>query len=92
MTFDPFASATDMLRAMQKKEISSVELLESHLRRIEFHNPTLNSIVGLDVEAALRAAKQADDALARGDHRELSGLPLTIKDCIDVQGHRNWRS
>lgn len=86
MTFNPFASATDMLRAMQKKEISSVELLESHLRRIELHNPTLNSIVTLDVEAALRAAKQADDALARGDHRELTGLPLTIKDCIDVHG------
>ena len=86
MTFNPFASATDMLRAMQKKEISSVELLESHLRRIELHNPTLNSIVTLDVEAALRAAKQADDALARGDHHELTGLPLTIKDCIDVHG------
>ena len=84
MTFNPFASATDMLRAMQKKEISSVELLESHLRRIELHNPTLNSIVTLDVEAALRAAKQADDSLARGEDRKLTGLPLTIKDCIAV--------
>lgn len=86
MTFDPFASATVMLRALQNKEISSVELLELHLSRIELHNPKLNSVVTLDVENARIAAKGADEILARGEYKELSGLPLTIKDCIDVEG------
>ncbi len=83
---DLFASATVMLRALREKEVSAVELLELHLRRIERYNPRINAIVTPDFDNALRAAALADKALVRGEHRALIGLPLTIKDCIDVEG------
>jgi amidase len=62
-----------------------VELLDLHVRRIERHNPTLNAIVTPDFDTA-RAA--ADAARAQGDDRPLLGLPLTVKDSIDVAGLR----
>ena len=82
----PFATAIEMLRALNTRAISAVELLDLHIARIERLNPTLNAIVTFDFERARAAAKAADDARARGDDRPLLGLPLTIKDCIDVAG------
>jgi amidase len=75
-----------MLRALRQREVSAVELLELHLRRIERYNPTLNAIVTPDYERARVAAQAADAARARGEDAPLLGLPLTIKDCIHVQG------
>ncbi|HLZ57364.1 MAG TPA: amidase family protein, partial [Ktedonosporobacter sp.] len=82
----PFSSATAMLQALQTRQISSVELLELHLQQIEQRNPTLNAIVTPDFERARRASEESDAARAHGDVRPLLGLPLTIKDCLDVQG------
>ncbi len=81
-----FSSATEMVRALKSKHVSAVELLELHIRRIEQHNPPINAIVVKDYERARAAAAAADAALARGDDGKLLGLPLTIKDAIDVQG------
>ncbi|MCP4516157.1 MAG: amidase, partial [Delftia sp.] len=83
---DAFSSATDMLHALRQGQLSAVELLELHLRRIERHNPALNAIVTPNYDAARRAAAAADEARARGEDGPLLGLPLTIKDCIYVQG------
>jgi amidase len=80
-----FATATEMLQALQTKHISAVELLALHLQQIERHNPTLNAIVIPDYEHARQVAQEADAARARGEERPLLGLPLTIKDCLDVQ-------
>lgn len=80
-----FATASEMLHALRAKQISSVELLDLHLRQIERHNPALNAIVTPDYERARHAAKEADATRARGENGPLLGLPLTIKDCIDVQ-------
>ncbi|MGH2598831.1 MAG: amidase family protein, partial [Dehalococcoidia bacterium] len=85
---DAFAPATEMLRALRAGEVSAVELLELHLRRIERHNPALNAIVTPCYEDARRTAEAADAARARGEDGPLLGLPLTIKDCIDVAGLR----
>lgn len=81
----PFATATEMLHALQMRRISAVELLDMHLRRIEQYNPVINAIVTPNYEQARRAAQEADVARAHGEERPLLGLPLTIKDCIDVQ-------
>jgi amidase len=81
-----FSSATAMVEALQRGEISSVELLDLHLRQIAEQNPTLNAIVTADFERALRTAEEADVARAHGDGRRLLGLPVTIKDCLDVEG------
>jgi amidase len=88
VSLDPFASVTTMLRGLRNRQISAVELLELHVRQIERHNPTLNAIVTPDFENARLAAVAADAARARGDERPLLGLPLTVKDSIDVAGLR----
>lgn len=84
----PFDSARTMLRDLRTRKISSVELLEMHLERIKSHNDSLNAIVTLDEEGAHHAALVADRNRARGKDCTLLGLPLTIKDCIAVQGLR----
>jgi len=84
---DPFSSATDMLRALRERRVSAVELLELHQARIARYNPALTAVVTPNDDAG-RDAVAADDARARGEDRPLLGLPLTIKDCIDVAGLR----
>src|SRR5438874_7820817 len=77
-----------MLAALRRRELSAVELLDLHLERIARHNSRLNAIVIPNEEAARAAATAADAARVRGADGALLGLPLTIKDCIDVAGLR----
>ena len=85
-TLDPFASASAMLAALQAWHISSVELLELHLKRIALYNPQLNAIVIPNEEQARQQAAAADDARARGESLgPIHGLPLTINDLIVTQ-------
>ena len=83
---DPFATASQMVAALRDREVSAVELLELHLRRIERHNPALNAIVTPDYDAARVVAANADTTRAEDGAGRLLGLPLTIKDSIDVRG------
>ncbi|HEY3108363.1 MAG TPA: amidase [Chloroflexota bacterium] len=82
----PFSSATEMLAALRGRQVSAVELLDLHVERIERLNARLNVLVVKDFQAAAETARAADEARARGDARPLLGLPITIKDCIDVAG------
>jgi amidase len=89
---DAFATqdATSLAAAIARKEVSSRELLELYLDRIERLNPALNAVVTLDVDRARAAAVAADEATARGDSAgPLHGLPITIKDAIEVEGVRS---
>ena len=71
------------------REISSRELLEDYLSRVEDLNPALNAVVTLDVDAARAAARAADEATARGhDVGALHGLPITVKDAFETAGLR----
>src|SRR5215216_4211913 len=84
-----FASATELVALLAQREISSRELLEIYLGRIERLNPALNAIVTLDAERALADADDADRAIARGQSRGLlHGLPMTVKDCLATAGMR----
>ena len=87
-----FQSATDAAQAVRRKEISSRELTETLLARIEATNPALNAVVELRREAALREAAAADETAARGDAAgPLHGVPMTIKDSFNVSGlHTTW--
>lgn len=85
---DAFAPATAMLAALRRRDVSAVEMLDLHLERIGRFNPSLNAIVTPCFEDARREAEAADRARAAGEDRPLLGLPLTIKDCIDVAGLR----
>jgi len=83
---DPFGTAGEMLRALRSRRISAVELLELHRLRIERLNPKLNVIVQADFERAREAALAADARRGRGDDTPLLGLPLTVKESINVEG------
>jgi amidase len=87
-----FQSATDAAQALSRKELSSRELTEMLLTRIEAVNPALNAVVELRREAALQEAVAADDATARGAAvGPLHGVPMTIKDSFNVaELHTTW--
>lgn len=71
---DAFAPAHQMLAALEQRLVSSRELVELHLSRIERYNPALNAVVvpGIDPRAA---AEQADAKRSQGSKRALLGLP-----------------
>ncbi len=82
-----FYSATQLVNAIQKGQITSVELLELYIDRIEKYNHEVNAVVALSLERARERAAAADLALAQGDiWGPLHGLPITIKDTYEVAG------
>jgi amidase len=89
MTDILFSSAAEVALLLRRREISSRELTELLLARIDEVNPAVNAVVELDADAALRAADAADDAILRADELgPLHGIPMTIKDSFDVAGMR----
>ena len=83
-------SASEQAAAIAAREVSSRELLENYLQRIERLNPTLNAVVTLLVEPARIVAAAADEATASGAALPaLHGLPVTIKDAIETSGIRS---
>lgn len=81
------ASATALAARIRARAISSAEVVEACLRRIEAVNPMLNAVVQLRSDAARAEARAADAALARsGAVGPLHGVPVTIKDAFDVAG------
>jgi len=87
-----FRSATDVARMLRGGQLSSRELTELLLARIDAVDPAVNAVVELRREAALRQAAAADQATARGGEvGPLHGVPITIKDAFDVAGlHTTW--
>ena len=83
---DAFVPATRLLSALRTRDVSAAGLLNMHLDRISRYNPGLNAIVIQDYDNARRAAEAADAARARGEDGPLLGLPVTIKDYLDVRG------
>jgi amidase len=80
-------SATELAEAIRTRQASSREVVESHLRRIEAANPSINAVVLVLAEQALEAAKIADRTVASGaDLPPFHGVPFTIKENIDVAG------
>ena len=82
-----YASATTLARRIRDRDVSSLEIVQTHLQRIGQVNPRLNAVVQLAAEQALDAARAADAALARGElFGPLHGVPFTVKDWIDAAG------
>ena len=84
-----FSSTTQLAVAIRAGHISAIEVLEAHLAQIATHNPALNAIVTMDVKRAYERAREADAALARGEHwGPLHGVPFTLKDAHATAGMR----
>ena len=82
-------SACEIASHIRRKEISPVEVARVHLERIERLNPKLNAFVDYRPEVVLAQARDAEKAvLAGGELGPLHGVPVSIKSCIDVAGHR----
>lgn len=79
---------TELVRRIQRRELSPVEVAKAHLERIERLNPALNAIVTIAADVIERA-KEAEAALLRGEGvGSLLGVPLTIKDTIETAALR----
>ncbi|MEM9405348.1 MAG: amidase family protein [Acidobacteriota bacterium] len=82
-----FASAGELADKVRRREVSSVELTQHFIDRIERFDGTLNAVVVRDFGRALEAAKAADAAVQRGEELgPLHGVPMTIKESYDIEG------
>jgi len=79
--------AAEIARLVKTGEISAAEVLEAYLARIDEVNPTLNAVVVSLADQARAAAAAVDAARRRGESLgPLAGVPVTIKECLDVAG------
>src|SRR4051794_9397776 len=80
-------SAAETAQAIATRKLSPVELMTALLERIARLDPKLNVFIRLDGEAAMNAARAAEAEIAAGRSRgPLHGVPVGIKDIIDVAG------
>jgi Asp-tRNA(Asn)/Glu-tRNA(Gln) amidotransferase A subunit family amidase len=76
------------------RRLSAVELVAATMGRVQDRQPELNAYLELQSEAALAAAREAD---ARSEPLPLAGIPICVKDVIDVEGmattagSKGWR-
>lgn len=78
-------SAMKLAAMIRGREVSPVEVVEAHLRRIEEINPKLNAVVTLAADAIDRA-REAESAIMRSvEVGLLHGVPITIKDTIETR-------
>ena len=83
----------ESLQALTEGQVSSVELTQAYLTRIDAHEARLHAFITLTPEKALQAAKDADEKrarLAKGAEPmpALLGLPLAVKDVLCLAGTR----
>ena len=82
-----YMPAAELSRAIRQRQVSSVEITEHFLQRIERLDPQLNSYLALRPEEALADARAADDIVARGwAVGPLHGVPISIKDLEMTRG------
>lgn len=82
-----YTNAIELGKAIAKKEVSPVEVMEQCLERMEALEPKLNCFVTSMPEQAMAAARQAEKAVLAGEALgALHGIPLSVKDLIAVGG------
>ncbi len=87
MTEPHWLTASEAARGFAERSLSPVELLTALLARIERLDPKLHAFIRLDADAAMDAARTAEREIAAGRIRgPLHGVPVGIKDIIDVAG------
>jgi Asp-tRNA(Asn)/Glu-tRNA(Gln) amidotransferase A subunit family amidase len=85
MNFFPNGTIAEITREIRSKNVSPIEIVELHLKRIEALQPKLNAFVHLNAAVARNQARPAENAVLRGAQLgPLHGVPLTVKSCIDV--------
>jgi amidase len=82
-----FAGLGEQARALRSGEASSRELVEAALERAEQAQASLNAFRVICAEEALAAADEADRRLGAGEEAPLLGVPVAIKDDVELTGH-----
>ena len=79
--------ATELAQRIARRQLSSAEVVDAHLARIDAVNPALNAVVRVLADEARAAAVKADQKLAAGEAiGPLHGVPFTVKENIDMAG------
>jgi Asp-tRNA(Asn)/Glu-tRNA(Gln) amidotransferase A subunit family amidase len=82
-----FRSITELADLVRRRVVSSLELTEMYLQRLERYNPSLNCVVNLTADRARAQARELDSELARGRYRGvLHGIPWGVKDIVSAKG------
>jgi len=82
-----YKSAIELSRAIRKKQVSPVELMQHTLDRMDLLNPKLNAFIALDPERAMDRARVMTEAVARGENLgPFGGIPMGVKDLEDSAG------
>jgi amidase len=82
-----YRSASECLALLRNREVSSLELVDACIARIEALNPDINAVVAKDYDRGRESARAADAARSKGeDLGALHGLPMTIKDALETAG------
>jgi amidase len=85
--FDPeHCSASELAHAIGEGELSARDACEAAIARIEARDPAINAVVVRDFDRAREQATERDARRARGERPPLLGVPMTIKEAIDVAG------
>ncbi|WP_184816859.1 amidase [Actinophytocola algeriensis] len=94
-----FQTAEELVAALRAGAVTSVELTDEAIARIERDDEVINAICVPDFDRARAAAHRADQARARGEDRPLLGIPVTVKESYNIAGlpttwgmppHRNY--
>jgi aspartyl-tRNA(Asn)/glutamyl-tRNA(Gln) amidotransferase subunit A len=78
----------ELSRALQAREVSSVELTQALLERVTRHQGDLNAFISITAEAALAEAARADAQLRSRDAGPLTGVPMAHKDIFCTRGQK----
>ncbi|MDA1216545.1 MAG: Asp-tRNA(Asn)/Glu-tRNA(Gln) amidotransferase subunit GatA [Chloroflexi bacterium] len=83
-----YLTVQEMTQALQRREVSSVELTQAHLERIAAVEPQVGAYVTVTEAEAKEQARQADVRIAAGDAGPLTGIPMQLKDNMSTNGVR----
>ncbi|MFB7558391.1 amidase [Streptomyces brevispora] len=81
-----FRTAEELTAALRAGEVTSVELTDEAITRIERDDKAINAICVPDFDRARAAARGADQARSRGEDRPLLGIPVTVKESYNIAG------
>ena len=83
-------SAVGVAQLLEQRKISPTELAEIAIRRIDAVKPLINAMVHFPKAKLLDEARAAEERIAKGEvdwkKQPLTGVPITLKDCLDVRG------
>lgn len=85
----PYLSASELSRLIEIKDVSPVEVTEAYLERIDHLDFKFNSYLTVCRDEALQAAKDAEQAILRGNYLgPMHGIPVAVKDQMWSKGVR----